>query len=49
MNDKARWCHSSMLRLAPVLAVIIGTAVVLSTPHDRYFTPPADEAPTVED
>jgi transmembrane sensor len=35
-----RWHASPLLGVAAVLAVVIGGVVVMSTPGDRFFTPP---------
>lgn len=40
LRRRAKWYASPLLRVAALLAVVIGTAVLLSPPHDVFFTTP---------
>jgi ferric-dicitrate binding protein FerR (iron transport regulator) len=39
-EQRTRWYQAPLLRVAALLAVIIGTAVVMSPRHSLFFTPP---------
>jgi ferric-dicitrate binding protein FerR (iron transport regulator) len=39
-RQRTRWYASPLLRVAALLAVVIGTAVLLSPPHDAFFAAP---------
>jgi ferric-dicitrate binding protein FerR (iron transport regulator) len=39
-RQRTRWYASPLLRVAALLAVVIGTAVLLSPPHDVFFAAP---------